>query len=92
MLTRRKASPLAVSAAVAGIIAGAGLTVGCTSKKVAEKPTEPQPTAERNGCSGANGCNGQHTTPTTGTTTETKEQTAGGEANGCNSANGCKGH
>ena len=84
--SRRINSSLAMSAAVAGIIAGVSLSAGCNSKKVAEKPTVDPPNTERHGCSGQNGCNGQHKVEAK---TEIKDQKTK-EHNGCNSANGCK--
>ena len=53
---RRINSSLAMSAAVAGIIAGVSLSAGCNSKKAAEKPSVDSSKAERNGCNGQNGC------------------------------------
>ncbi len=77
----RGRSGRALGAAVAGILAGASLAIGCgeTSEATAT-PTEA------NGCNGPNGCSGESPE---GDTAKHAEVTA--DANGCNGPNGCNG-
>lgn len=76
----RRTTSLALSAAIAGIIAGAAFTTaGCSSESKAA-------TAEKNGCKGPNGCSGG----------EAKEKNSCKGANGCKGAetkdkNSCSG-
>jgi hypothetical protein len=69
MRTRR-----ALGAALAGILAGSSLLLGCG------QPGEATPT-EANGCNGPNGCGGEQMGIHTSTDSE--------DANGCNGPNGC---
>ncbi len=71
----------AVAAAIAGILAGTLLAVGCGG---AEAGTSAADTTEANGCNGANGCSGE-------AMTEPASADAHADANGCNGANGCGG-
>jgi hypothetical protein len=74
----RKGSRLALSAAVAGILAGAALGLGCG--QTSEATGTP---SEANGCNGPNGCGGE--------SGEGAAKHAEADANGCNGPNGCNG-
>ena len=82
---RRSPSRRALGAAVAGILAGASLALGCGQASEAGVG----PTAEANGCNGPNGCSsGDEMGDESGTG---KHAQAVADANGCNGANGCSG-
>jgi hypothetical protein len=85
--TQKKRSPLAVGAAVLGILAGASLG-GCGK-------TDDKAKAEANGCGGPNGCGGktEHKKESNGCGANGCSAKAEGkkEANGCGGHNGCKG-
>lgn len=66
----------ALGAALAGILAGSTLALGCGQ-------TSEASTVEANGCNGANGCGGEAEAATAGGDHA--------EANGCNGPNGCGG-
>jgi hypothetical protein len=72
----RKRARRALGAALAGILAGSTLALGCGQSSDASP-------SEANGCNGPNGCGGeQEAAPAGG---------AHAEANGCNGPNGCGG-
>jgi hypothetical protein len=77
----RSQSRRALGAAVAGILAGASLALGCgqTSEATAS-PTEA------NGCNGPNGCSGESAEQG-----DAQHAAAESDANGCNGPNGCNG-
>ena len=82
---RRNRSRRALSAAVAGILAGASLALGCGP--ASEANTDP--TAEANGCNGPNGCGSDEGMEEKGGAAQHAEAVA--DANGCNGPNGCSG-
>jgi len=81
---RRNRSRRALGAAVAGILAGASIAVGCGQASEAKGGTP----AEVNGCNGPNGCSSDETRDK-GSAAKHAEAVA--DANGCNGANGCSG-
>ena len=81
---RRSTSRRALGAAVAGIIAGASLALGCGQTSEAGVGAA----AEANGCNGANGCGAEGMGENGG---EAKHAAADADANGCNGPNGCNG-
>ena len=74
----------ALSAAVAGILAGASLALGCGQASEANAGA----TTEANGCNGPNGC-GSEGMEDEGEAAQPAEAVA--DANGCNGPNGCAG-
>lgn len=80
---RRSRSRRALGAAVAGILAGAPLALGCGQTSEAGVGA----TTEANGCNGPNGCGSE--TDEKGDTAKHAEAMA--DANGCNGPNGCNG-
>jgi hypothetical protein len=76
----RSRSRRALSAAVAGILAGASFALGCG--EASEATATP---SEANGCNGPNGCGGEAGEG------DAKHADASTDANGCNGPNGCNG-
>ncbi len=70
----------ALGAALAGILAGSGVALGCGQQG------EATPT-EANGCNGPNGCAGEQAEPAKGAAGAAPAAEA--DANGCNGPNGC---
>jgi hypothetical protein len=78
----RNPSRRALGAAVAGILAGAALAIGCgPANEAVATPTEA------NGCNGPNGCGGESAEPGDAA----QHAQAESDANGCNGPNGCNG-
>jgi hypothetical protein len=79
----RNQSRRALGAAVAGILAGASLALGCGQASEATGG----PATEANGCNGPNGCGGESAEQGAGA----QHAQAESDANGCNGPNGCNG-
>ena len=72
---KRSRSRRAIGAAVAGILAGASLAVGCGQTSEAKSATVAEASDDANGCNGPNGC-GSESESEKGDTAKHAEATA----------------
>jgi hypothetical protein len=86
----RNISTFAISSAVAGILAGAALSAGCSGNASAATKTADK--TEHNGCNGKNGCSAGKETKDKNSCKGHSGCSASGEKkdkNSCGGANGC---